>query len=41
VEQSGAQVVGFSFILELAYLHPREEIAKDYSQEVFTLIQVD
>ena len=41
VEQSGAEVLGFSFILELAYLNPREEIAKDYSQEVFTLIQVD
>lgn len=40
VEKSGAKVAGFSFMLELTYLHPREEIAKKYDQEVFTLIQV-
>ncbi|WP_035438540.1 adenine phosphoribosyltransferase [Atopobium sp. oral taxon 810] len=40
VEQSGAKVVGFSFILELAYLNPRETIAAQYGDEVFTLIQV-
>ncbi len=42
VEQSGAKVEGFSFILELAFLSPREVIAKDYPQtEVHTLVQVD
>lgn len=40
-EQSGAKVVGFAFILELAYLNPRETIAKEYSQEVFSLIPVE
>ena len=40
VEKSGAKVAGLSFMLELTYLHPREEIAKKYDEEVFTLIQV-
>lgn len=40
VEKSGAKVAGFSFMLELTYLHPREEIAKKYDEEVFALIQV-
>ena len=40
VDKSGAKVAGFSFMLELTYLHPREEIAKKYDEEVFTLIQV-
>lgn len=41
VEQAGADIAGFAFLLELAYLKPREAIAKDYSQEVFSLIKVD
>ena len=41
VEKAGAEVVGFAFILELAYLNPREIIAQEYDQEVFTLIKVD
>lgn len=41
IEQAGAEVVGFSFILELAYLNPRAIIGKEYEQEIFTLIQVD
>lgn len=41
VEKAGAEVVGFAFILELAYLNPREVIAQEYDQEVFTLIKVD
>lgn len=40
VEQSGARVAGFSFILELCYLNPREMMAQDYDEEVFTLIKV-
>ena len=40
VEQSGAHVAGFSFILELCYLNPREMMAQDYDEEVFTLIKV-
>lgn len=41
VEQAGAKVEGFSFILELAFLKPREIIARDFDQEVFTLVKVD
>lgn len=41
VEQSGAEVAGFAFILELAFLNPRETIAKECPQEVFTLVKVD
>lgn len=40
VEQTGAKIVGFSFILELAFLNPRKEIASSFDQEVFSLIQV-
>jgi adenine phosphoribosyltransferase len=39
-EQSGASVVGFSFILELAYLNPRETILSQFDREIFTLVQV-
>jgi adenine phosphoribosyltransferase len=40
VEQSGAKVCGFAFILELEFLHPRETIAKEYDQDVYSLIKV-
>ena len=39
-EQSGARVEGFSFILELEFLGPRDIIARDYPQEVFSLVKV-
>lgn len=41
VTQTGAELAGFAFILELAFLHPRELLAKHYDAEVFTLVQVD
>lgn len=41
VAQSGAEIVGFAFLLELSYLHPREEISKNFDQEVYSLIKVD
>ena len=41
IEKAGAEVVGFAFILELAFLNPREIIGKEYEQEVYTLIKVD
>lgn len=42
VKQSGASVEGFSFMLELTYLHPRETIAKACgNKEVYTLVKVD
>ena len=40
VEQSGAAIEGFAFILELAFLNPREIIGKEYDQEVYTLVKV-
>lgn len=40
IERAGAEVVGFSFILELAFLNPRDIIGKEFDQEVYTLIQV-
>ncbi|MGI6229554.1 MAG: adenine phosphoribosyltransferase [Tractidigestivibacter sp.] len=41
VEQSGAKIQGFSFILELSFLNPRQEISKDYgNREVYTLVKV-
>lgn len=39
-EQTGAEVVGFAFILELGFLSPREVIVRDYDQEVFSLVTV-
>lgn len=41
VEKSGAEIVGFAYLIELAFLHPRETVAKEYAQEFFSLIQVD
>ena len=41
VEQSGARIEGFSVILELTFLNPRDVIAKEYpDREVYTLIPV-
>lgn len=40
VEKAGATVVGFSFILELAFLNPRGIIGKEFDQEIYTLVQV-
>lgn len=41
VEQSGAEVVGFGFILELCFLNPRTTIAEKYDNEVYTLVKVN
>lgn len=41
VEQSGATLVGFGFAMELTFLNPRGVIAKDFGQEIYSLIQVD
>lgn len=40
VEKAGATVVGFGFLLELAFLEPRKIIAQEFDQEVYTLVQV-
>ena len=37
-QQAGAQVVGFGFLMELAYLDPRSAIAQETDVEVFSLI---
>lgn len=41
VEKAGAEIVGFGFLLELAFLNPRETIAKNFPQEIFSLIKVN
>ncbi|HIS39453.1 MAG TPA: adenine phosphoribosyltransferase [Candidatus Aphodovivens avistercoris] len=40
IEQAGATVAGFGFLLELAFLHPRDVVAQVSDAEVFSLIQV-
>ena len=41
IEKAGAEVVGFGFILELAFLKPREIISAEFDQELFSLVKVD
>lgn len=41
IEQAGATLVGFAFILELAFLGPRDIISKEFDQEIFTLVKVN
>ena len=40
VEQAGATVAGFGFLLELDFLKPRDYVAKEYAQEVYSLVHV-
>ncbi len=40
-EQAGAQVVGFGFFMELAFLNPREALAKVSDAEVHSLFVVE
>lgn len=40
IEQTGAKVVGFGFVLELEFLHPRDMLAKACDAEVFSLVSV-
>lgn len=39
-EQAGAEVMGFGFLMELAFLNPREAIGKEYDLDFFSLIKV-
>ena len=41
IENSGAELVGMGFLMELAFLHPRELLAEHTDVELFSLIQVD
>lgn len=40
VKRLGAKLVGMSFLMELAFLNPRETIAAETDVEVFSLVQV-
>ena len=40
VQRFGAKLVGMGFLMELAFLSPRENIAKETDVEVFSLVQV-
>lgn len=39
-KQAGASLVGFVFLLELCFLNPRETIAKEFDEEMYTLVKV-
>ena len=41
VSKAGAKVEGFAFLLELAFLNPREALAQSSTAEVYSLISVD
>ena len=41
IERAGAELVGFSFVMELCFLNPRETIGKEFDQEIYTLVKVD
>ena len=41
VSKAGAKVEGFAFLLELAFLNPREALAQSSNAEVYSLISVD
>lgn len=41
IESIGAQVAGLAFLMELAFLNPREIIAEVTDKELFSLVQID
>ncbi len=41
VEKCGAKVAGLAFLMELAYLHPRENIARETDAPVFSAYVVE
>lgn len=41
IEKAGAEVVGFGFILELAFLKPRDIIGAEFEQELYSLVKVN
>ncbi|NPD31594.1 adenine phosphoribosyltransferase [Eggerthellaceae bacterium zg-1084] len=41
VEAAGAEMVGMGFLMELAFLKPREVIARETDVEVYALVKVD
>lgn len=40
IERAGAKLVGMGFLMELAFLNPRDTIAQATDVEVFSLVQV-
>ena len=40
IKQFGASLVGMGFLMELAFLNPRQAIAKVTDADVFSLVQV-
>lgn len=41
IEQAGAEVAGFAFLMELSFLNPRDILSKEFPhEEVFSLIEV-
>lgn len=40
VQEMGAELVGYAFILELDFLHPRLALAKTGNQDVYSLVHV-
>lgn len=41
VQRAGAQVAGFGFILELAFLNPRQELEREFpGRDVYSLVKV-
>lgn len=40
VKRVGASLAGLGFLMELTFLNPRDEIAKETDAEVFSLVQV-
>ena len=40
VQKVGAKLAGMGFLMELAFLHPREAVAQATDVEVFSLVKV-
>ncbi len=41
IEKTGATLMGFGFAMELAFLHPRDIIKKEFDQEIYSLVVVE
>ena len=41
IEKVGAEFCGFAFLMELAFLNPREIIGKEFDQEIFSIVKVN
>ena len=41
IAKAGAKVEGFAFLLELAFLNPREALAQSSTAEVYSLVSID